>query len=80
MNRQWPAVWFLRSSCSSRSPVPLEDSVRDLVDVVGSGVDRVRGRFGLPRHGQNKPGADPNAVWKEEARLWFNRFVRAHGR
>lgn len=80
MNRQWPALGFyVRAAAHDRSRYLIRGFGSDLVDVVRSGVDRVRGRLGLPRHGQNKPGADPNAVWKEEARVWLDRFVRAHG-
>jgi GT2 family glycosyltransferase len=79
MNRQWPAVGFyLRAAARDRGPYVVGGFAADLVGVWQSLAERVRARLGLPGRRKTQPWTHPDAVWKEEARVWLEQFVRAH--
>ncbi len=79
MNRQWPAFGFyLRAAARDPGSYLIRGFASDAGGVVRSFADRLRQRFGWRRRSSYETPTHRDTLWKEEARVWLEQFVRRH--
>jgi len=79
MNHQWPAFGFyLRAAAHDPRSYLIRGFVSDAGGVFRSFTDRFRQRLGWPRRSSYQTPTHPDTLWKEEARVWLEQFVRRH--
>jgi glycosyltransferase involved in cell wall biosynthesis len=77
-NRQWQAArYYVRAAAHDRPAYFTGRFAADMTTVVASTLSRIRSRFGVRRTAHIRAD-DPHALWKAEARVWLERFVREH--
>jgi len=81
MNRQWSAFGFyLRAAVRDPGSYLIREFASDAAGIFRSFTDRFRQRLGWSRRSSPEPSTHPNTLWKEEARVWLDQFVRRHAR
>lgn len=79
MNRQWPALRFYLRAARNSGRYLAEDFAIDVLGVVRSTIDRVRGRLGRRRRlPERQRRREPDAAWHKEARTWLDEFISRH--
>jgi glycosyltransferase involved in cell wall biosynthesis len=77
MNRQCPALGYYLRAAACDGSYAIRGFPSDVMGVFRSLSDRVRNRLGAPRRLDARQ-TDSNTLWREQARLWVEQFVRRH--